>query len=373
MVPPRSIFRGFARRTPIGVDVGDDAIRVVQLDLRTNRIRSAASMSLMNGDSREQYDFGARLKKVLRRAGFVGSRCVVGIPRGLVHVHPIRVPEMPRKELNESLVWEATERFTIPREHLHVDGIRTGARATSNECDRSEVVLFAMDDRNTAPWLEMMLDAGLAPLALEPGFFGVARAHSLHCRREQDRDRVRVVLDVGSGGSTLVYLRGDRIGFCKTFTISGDMFDEAVAASLSLDHDTASALRRDRCSAARTDRSIDSVADAGVADAVKPLLHDLATEVALCLRHCAVAFRGARPEAIILSGRDSSEPGLGKVISERTGIAAQAEDDYGTIQTVEQQLRALGIREDDPASWAGAMGLAMRSLRNGSVRSGSAA
>jgi type IV pilus assembly protein PilM len=327
----------------------------------------------MDCEPREQYDFGARLKKALRRSGFSGSRCVVGVPRGIVHVHPIRAPEMPSKELNESLAWEAAERFSIPREYLRVDGIRTGARSASNEFDRSEVVLFAMDDRNATPWLEAMLEAGLAPLALEPGFCGVARAHSRHCRREQDRDRVRVVLDVGAGGSTLVYLRGDRIGFCKTFAMSGNLFDGAVAARLALDHDSASALRRDRCAAARANRPINSIADAGVADAVKPLLHEIATEVALCLRHCAVAFRGARLEAIVLSGRDSSEPGLADVISERTGIATRAEDEDGTIQIVEQQLRAMGIRDDEPAAWAGAMGLALRPLRVGVVSSGKAA
>jgi len=280
---------------------------------------------------------------------------------------------MPSQELHESLAWEATERFGIPREYLRVDGIRTGARTSNSDGDRSEVVLFAMDERNAVPCLETILDAGLAPMALEPGFCGVARAHSRHCRREQDRERVRVVLDCGAGGSTLLYLRGDRIGFCKTFSVSGDLLDETVAESLGIDRGSASALRRDRCRAARAQQRIDLGAETGVLDASKPILHELATEVALCLRHCGVAFRGSRPEGLILTGRDSSEPHMADLIAERTGVPTHSEDEDGTIDSIQKALRKLGVRDDDPAAWTAAMGLAMRPLKARAMKGGRAA
>ena len=373
MVPPRMIIPGFARRTPIGVDVGEDTTRIVQLDARSNRIRAALSIPMIDGASREQFDLGSRIKRSLRRAGFTGTRCVVGVPRNFVHIHSIRAPEMPSKELNESLTWEATERFSIPQEHLRVDGIRTGARAINSDGDRSEVVLFAMDDRNATPCLETLLEAGLAPMALEPSFCGVSRAHSRHCRREEDRERVRVVLDCGAGGCTLVYLRGDRIGFCKTFSVSGDLLDATVAEKLEMDIESAAALRRDRCRASRTKKQIDMAAESGVLDASKPLLHELATEVALCLRHCAVAFRGARPEVLILSGRDASEPGLAEVIAERTGMTVQTEDEDQTISSIDKQLRNLGIRDEEPAAWTAALGLALHPLRARAMRARRAA
>ena len=99
MLPSRTIFSGFARRTPIGVDIGDDAIRVMQLDFRTHRVRAAACIPLSDGMARDQYELGLQLKRVFRKGGFTGTRCVVGVPRNLVHVHPVRAPEMPSKEL----------------------------------------------------------------------------------------------------------------------------------------------------------------------------------------------------------------------------------------------------------------------------------
>jgi type IV pilus assembly protein PilM len=354
---------GLARRTPIGVDVGDDAIRMIQLDARSLKIRAAACLHREECFDRGRHELKNQMRKVLRRSGFSGSTCVVGAPRGIINIHPIRMPEMPSKELQESLSWEASERFDIPRESLQVDGIRTGARYSSNDGDRSEVVLFAMDDRLAEPWLEMILECGLAPLSLEPGFCSVARTHSSLYRRQQDRDRVHVIVDVGAKGTTMMFLRGERIGFCKTMPVGGDAFDLAMSSSLQVDLDEAARLRRDRRQALRSGRQLDAAVESGSIDSTKPLLHELASEVALCLRHCAVAFRGTRPEQIILSGRDAFEPGLGTMIADRCGIEVFQDDASRTISRIASELGPLATNVDDPSAWAAAMGLALRNQR----------
>ena len=369
----QSILPGCSPRTPIGVDVADDAIRLVQLDGRTHRIRAAATLPRESTDFRDDQPWRARVRRILRRSGFRGSTCVVGAPRSVINVHPIRMPEMPAKEIRESLAWEASERFDIPRDRLHVDGIRTGARYTGNDCDRSEVVLFAMDERQAAPWLELIMEAGLAPLALEPGFCGVARSHSRRYRREQDRNRIHVILDVGAAGSTLLYMRGDRIGFCKTISIGGSAFDRSISEGLGLDIAAASAFRRDLRINRGAMTDMGPGVETGADDIIKPLLHDLASEVALCLRHCAVSFRGTRPEQLVLTGRDAAQSGLPRVLEEITGIDVVREDLHGTMEMISGQLADLGCRDDEPAAWTTAMGLALRNQPIRARREGRAA
>ncbi len=364
-----------ARRTPIGIDVGDDAVRAIQLDSRTSEIKAAAMFPLPESDARDTHLYSGQLRKSLRRSGFTGSRCVIGAPREHVHVHPIRVPHMSSKELQESLAWEASERFSIPRDSVQVDGVMTGARAPGVDDDRAEVVLFALDERNIVSWLDLLMESGLSPLCLEPGFCGVARAHSLHCRREQDRDRVRVVLDFSARGTTLIYLRGDRIGFCKTFDIGGELLDCATSESLGMDLVSAAALRRDRLMASSRSHSMDVSAQSGASDAVAQILHRLVEDVALCLRHCAVAFRGARPECIVLSGRESLEPRFCEMLESGTGIPVTLDDEKRTIDSIGQALRKNGIRSESASAWSAAYGLASRPLRSGraSNKSGRAA
>ena len=147
----------FTRRTPIGIDIGDDAVRAVQLDARTSAIKAAAMFQLPDPDARESHQYANQFRKSLRRAGFTGSRCIIGAPRREIHVHPIRVPHMSSGELEQSLAWEASERFSIPRESIQVDGVMTGARAPGTDDDRSEVVLFALDERGAVSYTHLTL------------------------------------------------------------------------------------------------------------------------------------------------------------------------------------------------------------------------
>ena len=91
-----------------------------------------------------------------------------------------------------------------------------------------------------------------------------------------------------------------------------------------------------------------------------PLIHDLASEVSLCLRHCAVAFSGTRPEVMIVSGRDACEPGLVQMLESRIGFPAVTDDEQQNVQHLEAALCDSGLRGDDPSAWTAAMGLALR-------------
>lgn len=362
-MPLASLVPFMSARTPIGIDVGDDAVRAIQLDARSNAIRAMARLPLPDADQRSGSDFSQKLRRALRKHGFHGTRCSLSAPRELIFLHPIRVPQMPASELKECLSWEASERFSLSRDDIEVDGIPSGARSSSPGDDRVEVILFAFDHVTAEPWLESIVQAGYAPLSLEPGFCAVARTHSQLVRRERDRDQVQVVLDVAAGGSSLVYLRGDQIGFCRSFRIGGDDLDQAVGSRLSLDASSARSLRRDRRLAARGGRRIDPSADQGAAEASMPILHDLVEEVALCVRHCAVAFSGSQPQRVVLSGRDACEPGLAQMIEARTGIPTETDDAQSNVQSIEEGLSTAGIRGDDPSAWTAAMGLALRPVQ----------
>ena len=366
-MPLTSFVPFLAGRTPIGIDVGDDAVRAMQLDSRSRSIRSMARIPLPRDDDRSGQEFSQVLRRALRKHGFRGTQCILSAPRELIHVHPIRVPQMPGSELQECLAWEAAERFSLSRDRIQVDGIPSGARSSMADDDRSEVILFAFDHGRADAWLDSIVQAGLAPLCLEPGFCAIARTHSQLVRRERDRDQVRVILDVSAGGSTLVYLKGDQIGFCRSFDIGGDALDEAVAKRLSLDPDSARALRRDRRLASRGGRRIDPSADQGAAEASMPIIHQLVEEVALCVRHCAVAFSGSRPDRVVLSGREACEPDLAGLIEQRIGIPTETDDEQSNVLEIEKALSGFGVRGEDPSAWTAAMGLALRPLHARSV------
>ena len=143
------------------------------------------------------------------------------------------------------------------------------------------------------------------------------------------------------------------------------MLDVATSEVLGMDPASASALRRDRLMASSRSHSMDDAVQAGSSDAVSQILQRLVEDVALCLRHCAVAFRGARPECIVLSGREALEPGFCEILESGTGIPVTLDDENRTIDSLGTALRKNGLRSESASAWTAAFGLASRPVRPG--------
>ena len=71
----------FSGRSPIGIDVGDDAVRAIQLDSRSGSIRAMARLPLPEVGARDCHGYSQLLRRSLRKQGFRGTRCVLSAPR----------------------------------------------------------------------------------------------------------------------------------------------------------------------------------------------------------------------------------------------------------------------------------------------------
>src|SRR5690606_34219983 len=153
-------------------------------------------------------------------------------------------------------------------------------------------------------------------------------------RREADRGVVRMILDVGESGCNVVITRGCDAAFLKTIPIGGARLCEAVMKALDLDEGSARQLRIDRMSRpVGAEGATDGRIDRAVFEAVRPLLHELAQEAALCLRYYSVTFRGARPEAALLAGGNGAEPKLAEVLGQTLKLPVSLARSFDGIDT----------------------------------------
>ncbi|MED6307021.1 MAG: hypothetical protein VX563_03360, partial [Planctomycetota bacterium] len=65
-------------RSPIGIDVGDDMVRILQTDIRSGAIKAMAALPLPSRD--EVRSFADLLKHAFREGGFLGRRCMLSAP-----------------------------------------------------------------------------------------------------------------------------------------------------------------------------------------------------------------------------------------------------------------------------------------------------
>jgi len=350
----------------VGIDFGTRSIKLLQVREHGRAVHVIGAAEIDRGSVGNDQELAKRFSAELTGRGFTGRRCVIGLPRSVVRVQSIRLPRMPDAELLQAVTWEASQRFAFDREAMQVDFIRTGADLQSAE-NREEVLIIAVAHGPLQACLHPVLEAGLRPIAVETDFSALARIYSRHCRRESDRSQVRVVVEVGITGSSVLILRGDQVAFCKTVGIGGERFNRAVMDHLQLDARAAAELRAARIgnAARKADgTSIDPATDRAVFEAVRPLLSELAKEVVLCLRYYGVTFRGHPPDRIILSGGDGLEPRFHELIEQACKIPVAFDDSNDTLSNLVPEIgRILNRSAGIAPNWAVAAGLSARGIQ----------
>lgn len=350
---------------PIGLDLGAETPRAMQVCIGVNTpCQSAVARCSEDASIVER---AACAVDAMRRVPFIGREVIVGLPSSFAAMHVARFPALTGHDATEAIAWDACERMALPREAIIADAIPTGAPTIAVD-GKVERLVVAVAAGELAAALDLLIDAGFDPIAVEPRFASVARALSRRHRRDADVSTIRALVHVEHAGSTVLCMRGDRIAFCREIPIGGAALDAAIASRLSTSTAQAAQLRARRMAWIRAgnhgvqmgERSnADSIADEAALGATRAILDALAGEVALCLRYFGVTFRGGQPSRIVLTGPHSCEPCLAGILESTcraTVVGCEAELPLATTWGTSE---ANGP-DADFAPWTAAFGLACR-------------
>jgi type IV pilus assembly protein PilM len=180
---------------------------------------------------------------------------------------------------------------------------------------------------------------GLRPAGIDAAPYALFRSFERVMRRQEDKKRTIMFLDVGHRYTTVVLGRTGEICFVKQMAFGAARFVEDVAAKLSIPIDDAHALRRRVAS----DEALDPTTRRLVAEALHGTAERLAAEIALCLKYYTVTFRGKRIERAIVAGGGVYEPTLLDVLRHCLALEADVAEplrgfDLGPVGTRVEDL-----------------------------------
>jgi Tfp pilus assembly PilM family ATPase len=338
----RSIFTQ-RRVPPIGVEFSEEGLRLLQVATPgSDAIRRLAFVPFGSEGSVDVTE----LRKALR--GFRGRQAVVAPPRGDLTIRPARLPRLENQELREAARWEAAGLLELDAADVVAEPL-----IVSNGVDAdglAEMLIVAGSVTTIESRLESLLQAGLRPIGVEPAFVGAGRAFTMRSRRSDERDRIRVVVDVADSESWIVVTRGDSIVFAKRSDVSGSTFDAELGAALGIENSMA---RRTRCESHR--RGLEPEVLAEVRTAVRRVAGPLGDEAGMAVRYVTVAARLSRPECLHLCGEAGASPGLVETLSAAVpGIPVEQDE------LVHSRLAEACEHGDTPLAWATAYGLSLR-------------
>ena len=362
---------GFLTRNrywPIALDIGTESIRMLQLHRVGNIVSVKASSQWQFPRSASQDALQRRqlavpaVREMLRAAPFKGRRVVSALSCDQVNIKNVRLPHMPEHEMKEAVKWEAKERFGFDPERDQIAFLNAGQVRSGNET-RDELIILSVSQQETSAHLEMLDSMGLLPEHIEVQPVALFRVFERWLRRRGDEQAVSVIADIGRSATRVVVARGRDIVFIKSIDIGGRKFSESVARQLGLEVVEADELRlkatREHGEKQRTEGGEENL-DWTLHDAIRGEVEALAREISLCLRYCAVTFRGLRPEKISITGGEAYDPSVVKLLNEHMHIEC----------LVGQPLRGMdvsavdlgGDRRASLVEWSTCAGLAMRNI-----------
>ena len=371
---------------PIGLDIGHNSIKMIQLSMDDGHIRVSAADKTriapdINGDEQERREFViSAVRQMLAEGNFRGKDVISCLPNDKLKITSLRLVETEAEEIEQVLREEVAQRFGLNPDIDAVNYVVAGNVQQGDEM-KNELVLFVADNETIRSHIEMVEQMGLRPAAIDAVPCALFRSFERSLRRQEDKEQTVVFVDVGSWFTTVVFGRGGQISFVKQIPIGGDKFNRQVAAKLGVSILEAEILRErlrreraaDSSSAGvkngRWASGVDSASSVGLdastrqvmVDAIGAVAEELAREISLCFKYYTVTFRGKRVERAVFAGGEAYENILLNVLRRQLTVE---------IETA-QPLRGFDMMnvnfESDKrgllCEWAVAVGLGLKGFK----------
>ena len=355
---------------PMALDIGNNSIKMLQLSMSNvnGSVIAADEVRIdadTNKDSKARKDFIVKtIERMLDKGNFIGHNVISCLPDDKLKIMSLRLGQSEGMNIEDALKKEVSQRFDLDPEKDSINYIFAGSVHQGDEV-RNELILFAAKDSVIRSHIHMLESAGLRPVAIDTIPCALFRNFERLHRRQEDKNRSVVFVDIGSQFTTVVFGRGGEITFVKQIPIGGDKFNTEIASKLGIDPEQAMTLRAklnreksDGGSELTTQNILDASTRQVMVDAIHSVADELAKEVSLCFRYYTVTFRGKRIEAAVFSGGGSYESILLNVLRRQLTVDIHVSEPLRGFDMLDVDFGR--DKRSSLCEWAVAVGLGLK-------------
>ena len=299
---------------PIGVDMGDDAIKLIQLGGNSKGVSLIAGCSLMRpqeiapGSSAWQKWAIEAVKHAVEEGKFRGREVMAALPSSEVFIEHIKSSNSKESELQETV-------FSAIRSKIPFEPEQAAIKCIPTENDNVLVVATDREkiDRHLAIYEKANLhikSIGIWPIAMVNSyakFFG---------KRKTDVNAIVMLLDIEQTGSNVVISRHDELLFARSILIGANQLND--------------------------DKSITK----------------LILELNACRRQFNSMYKRSQIERLVFLSGTAVESGICATIAKKLELPAHVGDCLAAVET--KDIHQLGIdRRESEVNWATAFGLSL--------------
>lgn len=363
---------------PIVIDFGHHTVRMLQMSNLGRKVqviaRASRRISLAPVPSAELNRLRAEaVRDMIEEAQFLGRKVISVLPWELNAIRNLRVPRVPENELLEIVRYEACERFGFDPANSEIRYLSVGEVRQGTDL-RHEVIALGASGPELAAHLQLLEELKLQTVGLDPGPCALFRSFERFLKRDEDRDRVSAIVDLGHSATRVLVARGDHPVFFKAISMGGATLDEEVGQALGVASPEANRLRRlanretDQ-ELPRDDFNVDDHVDPPVSrdrlrECMEPGVEQLAREIGLCLRYCSVTFRGMQTPTVYLVGGGARDELLRSLLVGQITAPVEVGRCMRDIELdVESEASDRDRRAGEP-EWTTVVGAGLKSMRD---------
>ena len=309
---------------PIGLDIGHSAIKMVQLALTDDgtKVLAAQRASLPEGidvdDPAGQQAIIDAIREMLTRGCFKGHEVVSTLPNEKLRITSLRLSEAELPQADRTLQSQAAQRFGLDPRDDTIHYILAGSVRQGDE-SKNEYILLGTDNETVRRHISLLERARLTPAGIDAIPCALFRSFDRLLRRQEDKERTILFVDVGHQYTTVVIGRASEVCFIKQLSFGVARFNEDVAMQLDISPKDAESLRWKLHSG----EAVEDTTARLIAETLKTTGERLSAEISLCLRYYTVTFRGRRIERAVVSGGGVNETAVFNVLKNRLGVETE--------------------------------------------------
>jgi len=379
---------------PIGLDISDLSIKLVQLNKVRDKIKIQALSKISlprevitQGEIKNKPELIKAIKKILSAPAYgrVGSEEVVAcLPESKTFIKLIEVLKSPNT-LADIMGGEIEKHVPLAASEIYYDW-----QIIEDLTDRYYILIGAAPKEIVNQYTAMLDEAGLSPVALEIEPVAIAR-----CLLKEESPAAKTVsfsakpnaetglnyglLDIGADHTCMIFYSGNTILFTVSMPISGREITSNISKTLGITFEQAER--------AKIICGLDETkADGVIREILAGMMKDLVAKIKEALQYYENYFNQRGPlNKILLSGGGANITNLIKIISQEMQIEVQIADSltnlnedqskFNELFTEKHSLdfrrakpgageaeKNLSIKQISSSAYATAVGLALRGI-----------
>jgi type IV pilus assembly protein PilM len=346
---PAGLLHSLARRHPvapstsvtgpIGLELGNDELRMVQLTRRADGIHLTAQALVpcpggCEGLLTEPGKLRRLLKETLRAQRFRGREVVTCMRPSQVRITMLNYVVPAGRSSEQVIVQRMAERVDGPLTDYVLDYVPV--RVDVREGQEHSALVAAARREQVIDYLEALRRAGLSVRALDIGPLAIRRLVTA-MRHHHDHDNV-LIITLGQARTYMTVLSGRRLIFDRDISFGEQRLIRHLSSELDVDDATASRLLLNR---GMHSADGDDELAATVLEVLKPLFVELRADIDKAMVYAASETHGNSVRHIYLTGAVGEWAGIEKLLGDLLDIPVSVLDPTACLVNADRHMPRL--------------------------------